>query len=267
MASGLVWCGRVAFSVLLTLQAISLASFPAYYEECNYFYFFLILYPILPLALWIYVICKKENLRWLFAVWFVYVIGLVALIGVIFGRTDTIEDKLDKDVFLCPNILKLTLCLSPILLLLLLSTGEDSMTYRDLIWMLSLRIALDLFDGVEMLEFILDENELCHEVSKGFEKAIIAFVCFSFMMSPLQLMEIKISRRFFDEWKIRKCTTVSRTTIQIVCVNIVFLVYRLVLFFQYSKDASIFLAKNVIIIFLGLFEICSICRCCGCDDY
>ena len=266
MASGLVWCGRVAFFVLLTLQGISLASFPAYYEESNYFYFFLILCPILPLPLWIYVICKKENLRWLFAVWFVYVIGLVVSIGVIFGRTDTIEDKLDKDVFLSPNILKLTLCLSPILLLLLLSTGEDSMTYRDLIWMLSLRIALDLFDGVEMLEFILEENELCHAVSKGFEKVIIAFVCFSFMISPLQLMEIKISRSL-DEWKKRKCTTVSRTTIQILCVNTAFLVFRLVLFFEYSKDASIFLAKNVIIIFLGLFEICSIRRWCGCDDY
>ena len=266
MASGLVRSGRVAFAILLSIQGISLASFPACYEESNFYYFLLILCPIIPLLLWIYVIRKKENLRWLFAVWSVYVIGLVVLIGVIFGRTDTIEDKLNKDVFLKPNVLKLTLCLSPILLLLLLSTGVDSMTYRELIWMLSLRIALDLFDGVEMLEVILEANEFCQGISKDFEKAIIAFVCLSFVMSPFQLMEIKFDW-LLDDWKIRKCTSVSRTSFQIIFVNVVFLVFRLVLFFEYSKDASIFLAKNIIIIFLGLFEICSICRCCGCDDY
>ena len=33
--------------------------------------------------------------------------------------------------------------------------------------MLSLRIALDLFDGVEMLEVILGENEVSHKVPIG----------------------------------------------------------------------------------------------------
>ena len=101
----------------------------------------------------------------------------------IFGGPKPIEDKLDKGTFFGPNILKMTLCLSPVLLLLLLSTGTDSMRYREEIWMVSLRIALDLFDGVEMLEIILEENELCHGVPKEFEKGIIAVVCIGFLLS------------------------------------------------------------------------------------
>lgn len=158
----------------------------------------------------------------------------------------------------------MTLCLTPIILLLLLSTGTDSIVYRELIWMLSLRIALDLFDGVEMLEVIIEENEVSHEVPKGFENAIIAFVCISFLLSPLQLIEIRLHGS--GRWEFDKCTAISRTTLQIICVNCVFLGLRLALFFEYGKDASIFIAKNIIIIFLGFFEMCSMLRCCGCDE-
>ena len=34
----------------------------------------------------------------------------------------------------------------------------------------------------------------------------------------------------------------------------------------YEKDASIFIAKNAIVIRLGLSDVYSICQCCGCDD-
>ena len=37
--------------------------------------------------------------------------------------------------------------------------------------------ALDLFDGVEMLEVILDENELSHDIPRKFEKGIRNWSC------------------------------------------------------------------------------------------
>ena len=206
-----------------------------------------------------------KKLQWLFAVWTCYIIGFVILVVIIFGGDEPIEDNLDKAKFFGPNILKTTLCLAPLILLLLLSTGTNSIVYRDLIWQLSLRMALDIFDGVEMLDVIIEENEFSHGVPKGFEKAMLAFVCISFLLSPLQLVEIKI--RSSGRWKIRRWTTVFRTTLQIVCVNCVFLGLRVYLWRGYEKDASIFIAKNAIVICLGLFETCSICGCCGCDDY
>ena len=117
-------------------------------------------------------------------------------------------------------------------------------------WMLSLRIALDLFDGVEMLEVILEENELSHDVLRSYEEAIIAFVCLTFLLSPLQLMEIKLNVRR-GNWKLHKCTTALRTTFQILCVNGVLLGLRLGLFFGYGKDASIFIAKIVSLLLLA----------------
>ena len=265
MALCLVWIGRLVFFGLVSIQTYSLASYPAEYKHDCGFYGLTTLY--LPaLALWLYIMCNDKHLQWLFAVWTCYIVGFVIFIAIIFGGHTPIEDKLDKEKFFGPNILKMTLCLTPLILLLLLSTGTDSMAYRELIWKLSLRMALDLFDGVEMLEVIIEENEVSHKVPKSFEKAILAFVCISFLLSPLQLVEVKL-RRYSSDWKIRKCTAALRTTIQVICVNCVFLGLRLDLFLNYGKDASIFIAKNGIIIFLGLFEICSVCSWCGCDGY
>lgn len=258
MASCLVHSGRGLFFVLLIVQGISLASYPAKYEHNKNFYGLLSLFPVPALGLWLWIMYDEERLEWLFGVWVLYVIGLVIFVGVIFGRTDTIEDRLDKEAFFGPNILKMTLCLSPILLLLLLSTGTDSMRYREEIWMTSLRIALDLFDGVEMLEVVMEENELCHGLPKEFEKGIIAIVCIGFLLSPLQLVDIKSDR--YPKW-----TNALRTTIQIICVNCVFLGLRLTLFLKFGKDASIFIAKNSIVIILGFFEICSTYEWCGCE--
>ena len=143
-------------------------------------------------------------------------------------------------------------------------TGTDSPSYRELTWMLSLRIALDLFDAEEMLEVILDENELSHEIPRRFEKGIIVVVCFSFLLSTLQLLEIKLD---YGDWKPRKWTSESRKSLQILLVNCVCLGLRLTIYLKYGKDVSIFIAKNGIIIILSLFEICSRCEVCGCHDY
>ena len=262
MALCLVWIGRIVFIGLVGLQSYSLASYPAEYKHNDGFYGLCAFFAP-ALLLRVYIMCKEKRLQWLFAVWLLYVIALVILISIIFGGSEPIEKKLDKEKFFGPNILKMTLCLSPFILLLLLSTGTDSIAYRELIWMLSLRIALDLFDGVEMLDVIIEESQVNNEISDSFEKAILAFVCISFLLSPLQLIEVKVDG--FDDWKYRKCTMISRTTIQVIVVNCVFLGLRLALYLRYGEDASIFIAKNVIIIFLGLFEICSACKCCGCE--
>ena len=264
MASFLIWLGRLTFFVLYGLQSYSLTSYPAEYNNNGAFYALIVLF-IPALVLWLWILCNDENLQWLFAVWPAYVwLALIPLIGIIFGGDDPIENKLNSQVFFGPNVLKMTLCVSPLLLLLLLSTGTDSMSYRELIWLLSLRIALDLFDTVEMLEVVLEENIVPHNIPRGFENAIILFACISFILSPLQLMQIKLTYR--GNWRYREVASICHKTLQTLVVNCVFLGLRLALFLEYGKDASIFIAKNGIVILLSLFEICSECECCGCSD-
>ena len=263
MASVLICLGRFAFFVLYGLQSYLLTSYPAVYSNVAFYALIVLFIP--ALVLWLCILCNEENLQWLFTVWPAYIwFALIPLIGIIFGGNDPIENKLDSQVFLGANILKMTLCLSPLLLLLLLSTGTDSMSYRDLIWLLSLRMALDLFDTVEMLEVVLEENIVPHNIPRSFENAIITFACISLFLSPLQLMEIKLTRG--RKWKYREVISIFHKTLQILVVNGVFLGLRLALFLEYGKDASIFLVKNGIVILLSLFEICSECECCGCSD-
>ena len=216
------------------IQSASLASYPATYKGNDDYYALMLLY-LIPLGLWFFIMCKDGNLQWLFVVWLFYTIVFVIFIGVIFGGDDPLENKLKKEEFFGPNVLKMTLCLSPVLLLLLLSTGTDLPSYRELTWMLSLRIALDLFDAVEMLEVILEENELSHEIPRRFEEGIVVVVCFSFLLSTLQLLEIKLD---YGDWKPRKWTSVSRKSLQILLVNCVFMGLRLTIYLKFGKDAS-----------------------------
>ena len=66
------------------------------------------------------------------------------------------------------------------------------------------------------------------------------------------MAEIKITP---DEAKIRFHTQWYRNIVQIVCVNVPFLVFRTVVFSVFGKDESIFIAKNGIGIVLSIMEI------------
>ena len=112
MALCLVWIGRIVFIGLVGLQSYSLASYPAEYKHNDGFYGLCVLFAP-ALVLRIYIMREEKRLQWLFAVWFLYVIAFVILIAIIFGGSEPIEEKLDKEKFFGPNILKMTLCLSP----------------------------------------------------------------------------------------------------------------------------------------------------------
>ncbi|CAH3111927.1 unnamed protein product [Pocillopora meandrina] len=231
--SVLAWVARAAFFIVMILQYISFASYPARYENQNGWYALLLLC-IPSLILWFLVVCNEKLITWVFSVWGLYIwLALVPIIGVIFGR---IKEKIEKDLFFGPDVLTMTLCLTPLLLLLLLNTFEIESKGRELVLKLAFQITLDLFDGIEMLQVILEESEV--SIPRSFENAIIAFVCISFMLSHFQLEE----NRFLDT-SIYKYLAVIRITLQILLGNCVFLGLRLALFLKFKRNASIFIAK------------------------
>ena len=81
---------------------------------------------------------------------------------------------------------------------------------------------------------------------------MIILTCLSLALSTWQLAENKLAR---GETKIRFRTALSRNIVQILVVNLLFLIIRAVVFFEYGKVESIFIAKNAIAIFLSLLEI------------
>ena len=246
---------RAAFFALIVIQCLFLAAYLADYEDNSNWY--LMANTFGPAVIvWICLIANKAKLRWLFYVWYLYVIcALIPNIAIIFI---VVGDRLDKNKFLGPNALKMVLCITPLLLLLLLHTADDSDRnddHRELVSKLSYQMAIDLADVVEMTDIVLEEIEHDHGIPKGFRTAMVVFACLSLLLSTWQLAENKLAG---GEVKIRFRTAVYRNIAEIFVVNVSFMIIRAVVFFKYGKDESIFIFKNGIGIILSLLEILQI---------
>ena len=160
-----------------------------------------------------------------------------------------ITQSLMLERFLGPNVLKTVLCITPLLLLLLVNTAKDGSNYKEVLSKLCFYVTVDLFDSVEMLDIVLDEKEHNYGIPKEFGEGMIALACLSLLLSPWQMAENNLK-----EEKPRKRTAILRNIFEIV-IDLVFLIVRLVVVFEYKKDESIFIAKNGIGIILSIFEI------------
>ena len=161
------------------------------------------------------------------------------IIGAIFGE---IEDKLEEDLFFSVDVLKMTLCLTLLLLLLLLNTFETKSKNKVFL------MTLDLLDGIEMLQVILERKEV--NIPKRFEETIIAFACISFVLSHFQLEK----NRFSDN-SVYKYAAIIPITLQVLLGNCLFLDLRLAL-----QERCVICAKNTILINHGILEIFQCCK-------
>ena len=127
--------------------------------------------------------------------------------------------------------------------------------YPQLAFRLTIQVTTDLFDAVEMLDIVFDESENGHGIPKWFGRLMVAVACFSFLLSLLQPAENKLDGKKIEQ---SKCLAIIRNVVQMVFVNLVFMVIRLVIFFKYKKEESIFIAKNGIAMYFSALEIYSI---------
>ena len=210
------------------------------------------------LLVWVGALClRKADLRRFFIVWALYMwLGLFLNTVIIFGF---VVDDIKVESPLTPQALKIVLCITPLLLLLLVNTAKDS--YRsdnkELVAKLSVQMAIDLFDAVEMLDIILDEKEHKFNISKGYEIAMICVVCISFFLSPWQMAENKVSS--WSKPRTRYKTSLLRKVVEMFDVNAAFLVIRVLVLVNYGKDETIFIAKNGIAIILSVLEVVHLC--------
>lgn len=286
-----MFVGRLAFVLLLFTQGGFLVAYSVDYDEVA------VGAPIVQGVLfaitafvWLALIFTEAKLSRLFYVWVLYVFTLVVNIGILFG---TIGDKLDSNKFLGPNVLKGVLCVTPPLLLLLLhnaddldrsddavrANDDDAVERKDLVSKLSYQMAIDLFDVVDMIDIVLEDkrhgsancscaNTTINEtnptsatsslktIPESFGIVMVTVASLSLLMSLWQLFENKLSR---DDTKIRFRATVLRNLVEIALVNFVFLIIRIVVYAEYHRDESIFIAKNIISIVLSILEINAHC--------
>ena len=253
MTSFLPWLGRLAFFGLFITQSIFLSTYLAEYDGKSNWYFMALFFSP-ALAAWIYLPWSRSVcLRRLFRIWFLYIVAFVINIATVFGF---VGDRISKTEFLSLNVLKAILCITPILLLLLLTTSdlgdsEESKKGREIVSKIYLPMAFDLFDGIEIIYIVLEEREHEFGISKEITITLVS-LSFIVLVIPWQMVETRLTE---EGWKTRVRTAMYHHLLQIFLVNIPFLVIRTVVFFTSGRDESIFVAKNGIGIILSSREI------------
>ena len=253
------WGGRGTFLVLLLTQCGFLTAYPVQYKGPAWSSLLISYVPVC--LIWLLSMYKGEaKLRTFFFVWAFYIVfALLPNVIVIFGF---VVDSLNKEKFLGPNVLKMVLCITPVLLVLLMVTADneeetkdDKDVRRELVSKLCTQMAIDLLDTIEVLDIILEETEHNYGIKKGFGITMIVVACLSFVLSLLQMIEVKFNDDGKPEKTGRYSTTLIRTAVEMVFVNVLFLIVRLIVFFSYGKDESIFIAKNGLAIVLSALQI------------
>ena len=244
-------CGRV---LLFTLLVIQLWAF-AFYQTKGHVKS---LWQVIVLVMYSGTFCccsmifLMEAIRndiyilsWLFFWWKLYVgcVFVPNVIGIFRIAFSFEEDKLPYSV----NGLTLTVCATPILLLLLLITADDSFsskTHRDLVRNLSILMVSDLYDGIEMLDSTLKGNS--YGIHKNF---LILGAVMIIVLSSFQMAEYKFVGGELMEQPIYT-TTVIRN-IFVIILNLVFLIVRV----KVSRSILI-IFKNCMAIILSVIQIC-----------
>ena len=215
----------------------------------------------------VFALCKAEGYAqtndevWcVWILWFIYITIYTISVGIIFGE---ISHKLVKTETYGPNFLKAMLCIAPALLVLVLQL-VISPSYRKGVLALSVFAALDLFDGIEMLEIVLMQNERDDfDLDDSVEKWIIAFACLSFLVTSLGLTRNKVDGESTIDQR-ENGMAVTLGLLVILFTNVPFLSLRIYVWSDCGYEASIFIAKNIVSLVVGLVEFCIACGCCTC---
>jgi hypothetical protein len=202
-----------------------------------------------------------EDVWWVWGFWFVYTLLFTISVAVIFIE---VAGELKKSDTYGPNFLKSMLCITPALLVLLLQL-VISPSYRKPVLSLSIIAALNIYDGIEMLEIVLMQNEReDFNLDYTVEKAIIVFACLSFVFTSLGLTRHKFDN--YDKVEERDSGIVAfLRLLEILCTNVPFLVLRIIVWVDCGYEASIFIAKNIVSLVMGLVAFCLYCECCTCE--
>ena len=262
------WGWFVAFALYI-VQACFLMKFLEEHTatSSNLYWIGVGIYLAFALAVFI-LLCKSRGyaetddevwLVWIF--WFIYIVLYTTSVGMIFGL---VADQLKTSEIYGPNFLKAILCIAPALLVLVLQL-VISPFYRNGVLALSVFAALDLFDGIEMLEIVLMQNEKeDFDLDDDVEKCIIAFACLSFVFTSLSLGRKKFTVNGTVEERSND-GAVCLGLLLILVTNVPFLGLRIHVWADCSYEASIFIAKNIVSLVVGLVEFCIACKCCTCE--
>lgn len=197
--------------------------------------------------------CLEQGTRglwkvWGFSMWFVTIPMVVfQYAGTI--TDDSVTESHFKSIypFYGPVATKIALYFSAILFLFLVYTAKDAKQHQKLGNHLSVLVAQEMSDGIEML----DERE---GISKELKFTILISVTLFFCLLPLDVCRETAHIHGND----REQLAAVRTLIKVVCVNCVFIAIRLFIWWKHGREGVIFCFKNAICTIICLREVYSV---------
>ena len=197
-----------------------------------------------------------DELRVAYVAWFVYAVGYTIEISLVFKYFDRqLSDSATSKVF-GQNVLKCALTLTPMLFLLLVHAHHDAAPNsrrKFYIEGLTGGVTIDLMDSIEILEILFEEPEKVH-LPGAFENCVIAFACINVFLPTLALLELKQSK-FSGQRTAFISSKILYHFSYVFLVNLPYFIIRVILWAKYDQDVSVFLAKNIILIVLNLWDV------------
>ena len=248
-------CGRVLLFILFVIQLVAFAFYQfigqfnsgwlhSFWQVIALLLYYFIVYTFSVFSVLEATWNDGYILSHLFFGWKLY-IGCFFVPNVmgIFGGIANFEEDMHPSGI---NRLTSTVCATPIMLLLLLITADDSFSsrnHKDLVRHLSFLMVFDLIDGIEMLDSALKGNS--YGIHKSFLTlgAIMIIVLSSFQMDEYKFVQGKPMEQPIYT------TTVTRH-IFVIILNLVFLIVRV----KVSRSILI-IFKNFIAIILSVIQI------------
>ena len=200
---------RILAIALLVLQGV-LVDYYLIIDESSSGVFAWIVTDAIVLSAWIFTMWMshrksqninakaKDEIKFAYIAWIVYAVHLVPQVATLFKLKATAFDS-EKLVF-GPNTLKMNLCLTPLLFLFLIYAHHDAKSHsrrKYYLEKITAVVTLDLFDSVEMLEYLFDKEKIPIEM----QNAILAFSCMNIFLPTFALFELKFNK-FHDSGEV-----------------------------------------------------------------
>ena len=217
---------------------------------------------IYPLEVMLGDLRRRSHLSYFFRGWQFYInIVIVPSIICAFGVQASLAETVLRRHLV--DMIKVPFCITPILLILLLTTANDSFSsksHKELVRNLSVLMVADLFDAIEMLNNAFESSSEAFDLSTIF---LVIGAIITVIASSLQMVEYEFIEGVEGESneQIRYKPKVFRKIVELA-TNLVALTIRLeVLIVHGNRRATVgtvVIFKNFTAIILSVMHICSL---------
>ena len=185
--------------------------------------------------------------------WFVYSAYTAAKVAVIFKSG--INDRLVETDFYGPQFLKTGICLTAVVFILFVAShhnAKENTKERMYINVMASGVTFDVLDTVEFLD-VLFVTETRLLLTYPLEDAILGIAIVNLVRPTFSFIVLILTH--FGATKMSRELGAANALVYIFLVNVPFMAIRMYLWHNLSQDISVFLVKNFIMIFIGVYEL------------